>query len=60
MLIRQDSLNSFMAFATNDNYLAGIGHRSAAIEDSRLLPLEEYQDRNITSQPSRTAVPPTA
>ncbi|MCR9185044.1 MAG: hypothetical protein NXH81_06590 [Halieaceae bacterium] len=50
MLIRQDSLNSFIAFATNESYIAGIGHRSASLEDSRLLPLEEYKDRNITSQ----------
>lgn len=60
MLIRQDSLNSFMAFATNDAYLAGIGHRSASLEDSRLLPLEEYPDRNISNQCSRTAAPPAA
>jgi hypothetical protein len=51
MLIRQDSLNSFLAFATNEAYLAGIGHRTAAIEDSRLLPLEEYRDHNITGEP---------
>lgn len=39
MLIRQTSLDSFMAFADNPEYLAGLGHRSAALEDSRLLPL---------------------
>lgn len=50
MLIRQDSLNSFIAFATNEAYLAGVGHRTAALEDSRLLPLEEYQNKNILSQ----------
>ena len=49
MLIRQDSLNSFIAFATNEAYLAGVGHRTASLEDSRLLPLEQYQDQNITS-----------
>ncbi len=49
MLIRQDSLDSFMGFATNDAYLAGIGHRSASLEDSRLLPLLECRDGNITS-----------
>jgi hypothetical protein len=41
MLIRQSSLQSFMAFATNAGYLAGLGHRTAALEDSRLLPLTE-------------------
>jgi hypothetical protein len=41
MLVRQHSLESFMAFAANEAYLEGIGHRTAAIEDSRLLPLVE-------------------
>jgi hypothetical protein len=39
MLVRQSSVTSFMAFATHEAYLAGLGHREAAIEDSRLLPL---------------------
>jgi hypothetical protein len=41
MMVRQHSLESFMAFAANQAYLAGMGHRTAAIEDSRLLPLVE-------------------
>ena len=41
MLVRQRSVGAFMAFATNEAYLAGIGHRTAALEDSRLLPLVE-------------------
>ena len=41
MLVRQRSVAAFMAFATNQAYLAGIGHRIAALEDSRLLPLVE-------------------
>lgn len=41
MLIRQASVDDFIAFATNDAYLAGAGHRSAALEDSRLLPVVE-------------------
>jgi len=41
MLVRQSSLRSFMAFNENPAYLAGLGHRSAALEDSRLLPLTE-------------------
>ena len=40
MLVRQSSVAAFMAFATHEAYLGGIGHRSAALEDSRLLPLE--------------------
>lgn len=41
MLVRQSSVVSFLAFASHDAYLAGLGHRAAAIEDSRLLPLTE-------------------
>jgi hypothetical protein len=41
MLIRQTSIDSFMAFAGNADYLAGLGHRSAALVDSRLLPIIE-------------------
>lgn len=39
MLVRQQSVESFLAFAGHQGYLRGIGHRSAAIDDSRLLPL---------------------
>lgn len=43
MLVRQSSLASFLAFASNQAYLSGIGHRLAALEDSRLLPLVQEQ-----------------
>jgi hypothetical protein len=39
MLVRQASVTSFLAFASNEDYLAGIGHRTAALEDSRMLPI---------------------
>ena len=39
MLVRQSSLESFLAFASNQEYLAVTAHRTAALEDSRLLPL---------------------
>ncbi len=39
MLVRQRSVADFIAFAGNAAYLAGIGHRTAAVEDARLLPL---------------------
>jgi hypothetical protein len=39
MLVRQSSVQAFMAFAAHDAFLAGLGHRAAAVEDSRLLPL---------------------
>jgi len=41
MLVEQASTAAFLAFASNAEYLAGIGHRTAALEDSRLLPLQE-------------------
>ncbi len=53
MLVGQRSLQSFMTFASDDSYLAGLGHRTAALEDSRLLPLVEYQDKNIASHLKR-------
>lgn len=40
MLVRQSSVEAFIAFAGNEAYLTDvIGHRTAALEDSRLLPL---------------------
>jgi hypothetical protein len=41
MLVGQSSVAAFFAFASNDGYLAGMGHRVAALADSRLLPLVE-------------------
>jgi hypothetical protein len=41
VLVRQESISDFMAFAPNQEYLAGLRHRTAALEDSRLLPLVE-------------------
>jgi len=41
MLVQQHSVESFLAFAADTAYLAGIGHRTAAVEDSRLLPLAQ-------------------
>ncbi|MCG4756722.1 hypothetical protein, partial [Faecalibacillus intestinalis] len=35
LLVRQSSVASFLAFASNQDYLSGIGHRLAALEDSR-------------------------
>lgn len=45
MLVRQRSVASFVAFASHEAYLAGIGHRTAALEDSRLLPLSDLSIR---------------
>ena len=43
MLVRQSSVASFLAFAANQDYLAAMAHRTAALEDSRLLPLIDVQ-----------------
>jgi len=43
MLVRQKSTASFLAFASDAEYLVGTGHRTAALEDSRLLPLSEIR-----------------
>lgn len=41
MIIRQASVDAFMAFASNQDYLEGIGHRVAALKDARILPLTD-------------------
>jgi uncharacterized protein (DUF1330 family) len=40
MIIKQKSLDSFLSFASDPQYQDVIGHRAAAILDSRLLPIE--------------------
>lgn len=47
MLVKQSSLQSFMEFATNEAYLSGMGHRTAAIADSRLLPIVESLNSDL-------------
>src|SRR5262245_29797348 len=44
LLIRQKSVDSFVAFATDQNYMKGIGHRIAALRDSRIIPLEDMPE----------------
>lgn len=39
MLVRQRSVADFIAFASNADYQRGLGHRVAALADSRLLPM---------------------
>ncbi|MBB5751598.1 DUF1330 domain-containing protein [Prosthecomicrobium pneumaticum] len=41
MLVRQASVAAFLAFAEDEAYRAGLGHRVAALADARLLPLVE-------------------
>ncbi|MEQ3746253.1 MAG: DUF1330 domain-containing protein [Henriciella sp.] len=42
MLVRHRDTETFLTFADNKAYLAGTGHRTAALEDSRLLPLSDW------------------
>lgn len=49
MLVRQQGVESFFAFASHEAYLAGLGHRTAALEDSRLLPLAEVMPSIVVS-----------
>ena len=44
LLVRQNSLADFMAFTSNEAYQAILGHRTAALADSRLLPMVEFKD----------------
>jgi uncharacterized protein (DUF1330 family) len=39
LLVRHQSVAAFMSFASDPDYAAGAGHRTAALADSRLLPL---------------------
>lgn len=39
MLVRQASVEAFLGFAQDEAIIAGVGHRTAAIRDSRLLPM---------------------
>lgn len=40
LLVHQKDTASFLAFENNAEYMKGIDHRTAALEDARLLPLE--------------------
>jgi hypothetical protein len=44
MLVRHRSVATFMAFAANEAYMTGVAHRTAALSDSRLLPLVARRD----------------
>ncbi|MCO4764277.1 MAG: DUF1330 domain-containing protein [Myxococcales bacterium] len=39
LLVEHRSASDFVAFATNEAYLEGLGHRTAALADSRLIPV---------------------
>ncbi|WP_375209569.1 DUF1330 domain-containing protein [Hyphomonas jannaschiana] len=41
LLVRQKDMETFFAFEQDLDYMKILGHRAAAVEDSRLLPLGE-------------------
>ncbi len=41
LLVQHESATAFIGFAQDADYLATAGHRTAALEDSRLLPIEQ-------------------
>lgn len=41
MLVEHQSISKFMEFGKNEYFLTTAGHRTAALEDSRLLPTLE-------------------
>lgn len=41
LVVRYRSVGAFLGLAQDPEYLAGAGHRTAALSDSRLLPLDE-------------------
>lgn len=43
ILVEYPSVLEFMAFAQNEDYLKIAGHRTAALEDARLLPMSENE-----------------
>lgn len=40
VLVRYPNVDAFLSMTSDPGYLAGVGHRTAAVEDSRLIPLE--------------------
>lgn len=51
MLVRQQNVETFLSCASHHEYLAGCGHRTAGLEDFRLLP--RVQDRKRTQSTGR-------
>ncbi|MEL7119985.1 MAG: DUF1330 domain-containing protein [Bacteroidota bacterium] len=45
LLVEHESVQKFMSFAQNEDYLAIAGHRTAALEDSRLLPMNALNNK---------------
>lgn len=41
LLVRYPDADTFLRFTSDENYVAGVGHRTAALADSRLVPLTQ-------------------
>jgi uncharacterized protein (DUF1330 family) len=52
MAVTQASVESFLAFASDDAYLGGVSHRTAALEDSRIVPLVPRALRQVSLEVS--------
>ncbi|MGY6650483.1 DUF1330 domain-containing protein [Wenyingzhuangia sp. IMCC45574] len=46
LVVEHESVVKFMEFAQNKEYLKNAGHRTAALEDSRLLPSTQINNYN--------------
>jgi len=44
LLVRHPSIEGFMGFVSNEDYMVGTGHRVAALLDARLLPTIELAE----------------
>ena len=42
LVVRHRDVQTFVSFATNEGYLKGVRHRTAALADSRLLPMSSF------------------
>jgi len=47
MLVQHKSVDVFMAFASDEAYLKGAGHRTAALANSRLLPIQTPEATSV-------------
>lgn len=43
LLVEHESVSKFMEFAEDKEYLKTAGHRTASLEDSRLLPISQFK-----------------
>ncbi len=44
LLVEHESVSKFIEFSDSEEFLKNVGHRTAALEDSRLLPILEKKE----------------